>query len=140
MSILGKNLRGFLMAAPDCPQKLPGGISPEIAPAGVKMPFMVYTGATSERVVDLSGKVYGHLESVSVVFTTRARSECESLVDWLAGLISAGRPSNSTDTHHPVKWWRLGGQGDVSEVILDGEDESIRQVSLDLIGFVVIDR
>lgn len=139
MSILGKNLRGFLVADPECPQKLPGGISPEIAPAGVKMPFMVYTGATSERVVDVSGKVYGHLESVSVVFTARTRSECETLVDWLAGLISAGRPTNPATTH-PVKWWRVGGQGDVSEVILDGEDESIRQVTLDLIGFVVVDR
>lgn len=139
MSLLGKAVRTYLTGRTGFSGNFPGGMSPEIAPAGVSLPFIVYSGANSDRLTEVSGKVLGHLETVNLVITAKTRAECETLVDWLANHI---RTANGWKTvaDPKVAWWRSGTQGDVAEVILDGADESIRQVTLDVIGFVVTDR
>lgn len=132
MSALGKAIRTHLVAQTGYSATIPGGISPEIAPAGVTMPFVVYTGSEDAPVLKLDGTTICRQASVNFVVTAMTRSDCESVVAWLRTKLEQG---TWVGTANPkVFFWRITSHSDVSEVILDGSDESVRLVNLQVDG------
>lgn len=132
MSVFGKAIRTHLVAQTGYSATIPGGISPEIAPAGSTMPFVVYTGSEDTPVLRLDGTTVARTASVNLVVTAETRSACESVVAWIRTKLEQG---TWVGTANPkVFFWRVNSQSDVSEVILDGADESVRLVNLQIDG------
>lgn len=134
MSQLGRAVRNAILAAPNSGQVVPGGVYPEIAPATVKMPFLVYTGASSERISDITGECMYMLETVEFVATADTRAECESILSFVADAVKVGSWSGTSSPR--VYWWRLDNHGDVSEVLVEGSDDMIRQVRMTMVGAI----
>lgn len=134
MSQLGKAVRELLLAQGDASIRLPGGIYPEVAAADVQMPFMIYTGSEAQRVHHISGKVMYTQETVELAVSAKTRSECESLIQWVSEALTP--PSWQMVTGVDVRWWKMDTHGDISEVLLDGADDSARIGRMSLIGAV----
>ena len=132
MSVFGKAIRTHLTSQTGYAATIPGGISPEIAPAGSTLPFVVYTGSEDTPVLRLDGTTVARQASVNLVVTAETRSECESVTAWIRSKLEQG---TWTEMANPkIFFWRVISQSDVSEVILDGSDESIRLVNLQIDG------
>jgi hypothetical protein len=136
MAKLAKAVREYLASQPTFSTKFPGGIHPDIVPAGVGTgPYGVMVGATSDPRGNLDGSIFGRLESFTLIITAPERTTCDTLAKWVTDLLRVqGSWSGITDP--VVRWWRCAPQGDVAEAIIDGADESIRQVTLEIIGFI----
>ena len=132
MSVFGKAIRTHLTGQTGYSATIPGGISPEIAPAGSAMPFVVYTGSEDTPVLRLDGTTVARQASVNLVVTADTRSECESVASWIRTKLEQGTWIGTSNPK--VFFWRVVSQSDVSEVILDGADESIRLVNLQIEG------
>ena len=136
MSQLGKLVRDYLTAQPDFATKFPGGMSPEVAPAGVVAPYLVYTSSATQRETDISGDVTNRVETVTCMMFATTRTVAEDRIAWLADKLKA--PSWTTTWSGTPKafWWRIDDQSDVSEVVLEGADDSVRMVSFSVVGAI----
>lgn len=135
MSLLAKAVRSYLAGQVDFATQFPGGIHPDVAPAGKPMTYGVTTAATSNRKRYLDGSVYGREETCVLIITDPDRTNCEAVADWVAGKleVQGGWSAVASPT---VKYWMVTNQSDAAEVLLDGTDESIRQVTLEVTGFI----
>lgn len=139
MSQLGKGIRSWLRTRTGYDTKFPGDISVDVAPAGVAKPYGVYVGTNSQPITKgVSGVRWGDVETISLIITADLRSDCETILDWVQAQLAPSL-AGWTTTASPgrVIWWRIGSASDVSEVLVDGSDESIRQVTLEVTGFVI---
>lgn len=136
MSQLGKLVRDYLTGQVDFATKFPGGMSPEQAPPGVSAPYIVYTSSASQRETDISGDITNRVETVSCVMVATTRAAAEDRIAWIADKLKA--PSWTTTWSGTPKafWWRIDDQSDVSEVVIEGADDSVRMVSFSVVGAI----
>jgi hypothetical protein len=130
---LAKAFRQYLVGVPGFSAKIPGGIFAEIAPASAaSTTFGVYSGVEMADQFDLAGRSIYKVESFDLTITAKTVSQCEDAYRWV--LEKSGPGSWSSVSEIKVFWWRVTTSGQVSEIILDGSDESIRQVRMSLTG------
>ena len=133
MSALGKLVRERLTGLPDGATVLTGGIFPEVAPPTAKLPFAVYTGAESSRTASLEGDWVYTTETVDFVAVANTRAECEAIGLWFFKNLGSG---SWADYSTQIHWWKVDSHGDVSEVLIDGSDDVVRQIRLSIVGAV----
>jgi hypothetical protein len=130
---LAKAFRQYLVGVSGFSTKIPGGIFAEIAPASVaSTTFGVYSGVEVADQFDLAGMSIYKTESFDLTVTAKTVSQCEEAYRWI--LEKTGPGSWSSVSEIKVFWWRVTTSGHVSEIILDGSDESVRQVRMSFSG------
>jgi hypothetical protein len=130
---LAKAFRQYLVGVPGFSAKIPGGIFAEIAPASAaSTTFGVYSGVEIVDQFDLAGRSIYKVESFDLTVTAKTVAQCEEAFRWI--LDKSGPGSWSGVSEIKVFWWRVTTSGHVSEIVLDGSDESIRQVRMSLTG------
>lgn len=132
MSQLAKNIRDFLLDKSSAAQMLPGGIHPDIAPAGAVMPYAVTSGTSITHVRDLSGRLEYLLERIDVAVCAKTRAECERALWWME--VELTPPSWKDGFGDKVFWWRVDEHGDISEMLVDGDDDTVRLARVGVIG------
>jgi hypothetical protein len=130
---LAKAVREHLLSAEGFSGKIPGGIFAEIAPASVaSQTFGVYSGVEVADQFDLVGRSIYKTESFDLTVTAKTVSECDEALRWI--LEKTGPGTWSQVSGIKVFWWKVTTSGHVSEIVLDGSDESVRQVRLSFSG------
>jgi hypothetical protein len=133
MSALGKLLRTYLVARSNYATTIPGGISPENAPVGSSLPYVVYQGISTQRQMLLRGTPAVITERVTLTAVAETRSGAQGVLVWIAAQIEAtpGRQTvDGTTVHH----WRIEEAQDQSELGGDGTDELARLTTIDVVG------
>lgn len=133
MSALGKLLRTYLVGRSNYATTIPGGISPENAPEGSSLPYVVYQGISTQRQMLLAGTPAVITERVTLTAVANTRSTAQDVLVWIAAQIEAtsGRHTvSSTTIHH----WRIEEAQDQSELGGDGTDELARLTTIDIVG------
>jgi hypothetical protein len=138
MSQLGKLVRDYLVGQSEFATQFPGGMSPEQAPPGVVAPYLVYTSSSTERGLQLTGDVTHRVETVSCMMVASTRSAAEDRLAWLADKLKAASWTTTWSASPKAYWWRIDDQSDVSEVVIEGADDSVRMVSFSVIGAISI--
>jgi hypothetical protein len=133
MSALGKLLRTYLVGRTDYGTTIPGGISPENAPVGSSLPYVVYQGISTQRQMLLRGTPAVITERVTLTAVAETRSDAQGVLVWIAEQIEAtsGRHTVSGVTIHH---WRIEEAQDQSELGGDGTDELARLTTIDVVG------
>lgn len=138
MSQLGKGIRSWLATRTGYATKFPGGVHPDIVPAGKPKAYGVYIGTNAQPVTKgVSNVRWGDIETIQFIVTAETREECETTANWVRDQLAPSLAGWTTTTSPGrVKWWKPGPVGEVSEVEIDGSDESIRQATLEITGFI----
>lgn len=130
---LGKALFQHLAAQPDYLANLPGGIEPDIGkPFDGVMPRAVYATANADDRAALDGQTEYVSESVTVTVWARTKNAAEAAAEWIKSKLASVRPSTATTPK--VLFWRRSGITDSAEVEVDGADDTVNAVSLNVIG------
>ena len=90
MSALGKLLRTYLVGRTNYATTVPGGISPENAPVGSSLPYVVYQGISTQRQMLLAGTPAVITERVTLTAVAETRSDAQGVLVWIAAQIEAG--------------------------------------------------
>ena len=136
MSQLAKKIRQRLLAESDFHQQFPGDMSPDIASPGVTSPYLVVTSASAEIDYMLSGLINEIVETVVIEIVALTRAQAEQRLEWVREKLKP--PSWVTVQSGPwcVNYWRVTSYTDNAEIAVDGDDSSIRTVSLTVIGSI----
>lgn len=133
MSLLGKLLRSHLVAQSGYASALPGGISPESAPAANSSPYAVYQGVSRHRELLLSGAPATHTERVQFMVVAETRALAQNAADWIVAAVEAA-PSRLTVSGTVILSMRVDDENDQAEFGADGTDELARVTSVDIVG------
>lgn len=133
MSALGKLLRTYLVGRTNYSTTVPGGISPENAPVGSSLPYVVYQGISTQRQMQLSGTPVAITERVTLTAVAETRSAAQGVLTWLAAQIEA-TPGRQTVSGTIIHHWRVEEAQDQSELGGDGTDELARLTTIDVVG------
>jgi nucleotide-binding universal stress UspA family protein len=90
MSALGKLLRTYLVGRTDYGTTIPGGISPENAPVGSSLPYVVYQGISTQRQMLLRGTPAVITERVTLTAVAETRASAQGVLVWIAEQIEDG--------------------------------------------------
>lgn len=133
MSALGKLLRTYLVGRTDYATTVPGGISPENAPVGSSLPYVVYQGISTQRQMLLAGTPAVITERVTLTAVAETRSDAQGVLVWIAAQIEA-TPGRHTVSGTTIHHWRIEEAQDQSELGGDGTDELARLTTIDIVG------
>ena len=133
MSALGKLLRTYLVGRSNYATTVPGGISPENAPVGSSLPYVVYQGISTQRQMLLAGTPAVITERVTLTAVAETRSDALGVLVWIAAQIEA-TPGRHTVSSTPIHHWRIEEAQDQSELGGDGTDELARLTTIDIVG------
>ena len=133
MSALGKLLRTYLVDRTDYGTTIPGGISPENAPVGSSLPYVVYQGISTQRQMLLSGIPAVITERVTLTAVSDTRLSAQGVLVWIAEQIEA-TPGRHTVSGVTIHHWRIEEAQDQSELGGDGTDELARLTTIDVVG------
>jgi hypothetical protein len=136
MSQLARKLRQKLVSEPDFLQHFPGDMSPDVAAPGIQSPYIVSTNADAEVEYNLAGNPVQIMETVVLEVVGGTRAQAESCLDWLRSKLKPPAWSTLPDDGWRVNYWRLRSYSDRAEIAVDGDDSSIRTVSLTVVGSV----
>jgi len=138
MSQLGKLIRRRLMMEPDYATVFPGDMHPDVAAPGTPIPYIVTTGSEAVVNYDLHGMESHIVEAFTMMVVCQTRAEAEEKLDWLRHVLRPPSwtviPFNAAFGEYVTNYWRLESYSDGSDVAVEGDDSTLRTVSLNITG------
>lgn len=134
MSVLGQAVRTYLAAYSGYSTNLPGGIAPDQTPqANSASVSAVYQSTSRVRQRKTDGTVVATTERIQFSVVGPTRSAAQATANWVADAIAA-QPSRQTVGGLFIHHWRVEDEASSNEIYGDGQDESARIVSIEIVG------
>ena len=135
MSHLGKQIRKRLLMEHDFLTFFPGDMQPDMATPGTPIPYLVVT--SSENVISYNiHQTEDHVvETMELLLVAGTRNEADICLQWIRHVLRS--PSwrlVAVDGDYQILYWRLDSFTDGADVAVEGDDSSLRTVSLTITG------
>ena len=135
MSQLGKQIRKRFLMEHDFLMFFPGDMQPDLAAPGTPIPYLVVT--SSENVISYNiHQTEDHVvETMTLLLVASTRSEADTCFHWIRHVLkSPSWKPVASDGDYQILYWRLDSFTDGADVAVEGDDSSLRTVSLTITG------
>ena len=135
MSQLGKQIRKRFLMESDFLTFFPGDMSPDLASPGTPIPYLVITSSENVISYDIHQQEDHVVETMELLLVAGTRNEAETCLTWIRHVLKAPSwRSVAVDSDHQIMYWRLDSFTDGADVAVEGDDSSLRTVSLTITG------
>jgi len=135
MSQLGKQIRKRFLMESDFLTFFPGDMSPDLASPGTPTPYLVVTSSENVISYDIHQQEDHFVETMELLIVAGNRNEAETCLTWIRHVLKAPSwRSVAADGDYTIHYWRIDSFTDGADVAVEGDDSSLRTVSLTITG------